>query len=226
MRAILFDLDGTLLDIDTGSFMDRYFAALKEVRVPGYAGSVFEAVWQATGTMIHSHPGRTNEAVFWEAFIQITGGTRDDFEPFFAAFYQDVFPGLRGEAGPRPFAFEAVSTALDLGFAVAVATNPLFPRVAVEQRLEWAGVSTLLDRVYVTTYENSTATKPHPAYFEETAAMLDARPADCLMIGDDAEMDLPAANTGMNTFYVGPDAHVPTVARGDLADVVDVLRRL
>ncbi len=226
MRAILFDLDGTLLDIETDRFMERYFAALRAVRVPGHDGSVFKAVWVATEAMMDRHPGVTNEDAFWARFLEMSGGSRDDFEPTFETFYRDVFPSLRGSAGPRAHAREAVTTALEAGFAVAVATNPLFPRVAIEHRIGWAGLADLLDRVHVTTYENATATKPLPAYFEETAAALGARPDECLMVGDDAELDLPAAKTGMRTFYVGPDPMAPAGDRGDLGDLVEMLGRL
>jgi FMN phosphatase YigB (HAD superfamily) len=78
----------------------------------------------------------------------------------------------------------------------------------------------------VTTYEVSTACKPLPGYFIETAAAVGCAPDGCVMIGDDAKLDLPAAATGMRTFYVGPDRHAQADDRGSLADLVQMIERL
>ena len=226
MRAILFDLDGTLLDLDTGRFMQRYFAALRQVRVPGFNGDIFSAVVEGTHVMTRPHAGVTNEDAFWGGFGEVTGGRKEEFEPYFARFYVEVFPTLRGGAGPSPHAREVVQTALDLGLGVAIATNPLFPRMAIDHRISWAGLSDLVPRLHVTSYENSTACKPLGGYFTETASALGARPEECLMVGDDAELDLPAAMTGMRTFYVGPDPDAAADGRGTLGDLVCMLERL
>jgi FMN phosphatase YigB (HAD superfamily) len=226
MRAILFDLDGTLLDVDTGSFMERYFAAVKRLAIPGFDGDLFGAVVEGTRHMMGWHEGLTNEDVFWDRFVEVTGGAKSDFEPYFARFYDEVFPTLQGDAGPAPHAREAVQTALEHGFTVVVATNPLFPRVAIDHRIAWAGLSDVLDGAHVTSYEVSTACKPLPGYYQETAAAVGATPIECLMVGDDAELDLPAASTGMRTFYVGPDRHAHAELRGTLGDLVEMLGRL
>jgi FMN phosphatase YigB (HAD superfamily) len=226
MSGILFDLDGTLLDVDTGRFMERYFGALRRLVVPGLDGGVFEAVVEGTRVMMGHHDGVTNEDAFWGRFGQVTGTRKEDVEPYFARFYEDVFPSLRGTAGPSAHAREAVEAALGRTPAVAIATNPLFPRIAIETRIGWAGLSDLLPRLHVTTYEISTACKPLPAYFLETAAALDRAPDECIMVGDDAELDLPAAAAGMRTFYVGPDPHARADARGTLADLVGLIERL
>lgn len=55
-------------------------------------------------------------------------------------FYETEFSQLRAATVMRPAAADLVSTAIDQGCAVVVATNPLFPRTAIEQRLDWAGV--------------------------------------------------------------------------------------
>jgi FMN phosphatase YigB (HAD superfamily) len=226
MRAILFDLDGTLLDLDTARFMDRYFAAIRRLVIPGYEGDLFAAVVEGTRDMMVRHEDVTNEDAFWRRFVQVTGGTKDDFEPQFARFYDEVFPTLRGDAGPAPHARQAVESALDRGFKVAIATNPLFPRAAIDHRIGWAGLSDLTEAVYVTSYEVSTACKPLAGYYQETAAAVGATPVECLMVGDDADLDLPAASTGMRTFYVGPDPHASADLRGTLGDLVEMLDRL
>lgn len=42
--------------------------------------------------------------------------------------------------GFSPKAAEAIKTAKNAGFRVALATNPLFPIMATESRIKWAGL--------------------------------------------------------------------------------------
>jgi FMN phosphatase YigB (HAD superfamily) len=226
MSGILFDLDGTLLDVDTGRFMERYFGALKCLHVPGLDGDVLAAAVEGTRLMMGRHEGVTNEDAFWARFGEVTGCPKKDVEPYFATFYEEIFPTLRNDAGPSAHAREAVEAALAHTPSVAIATNPLFPRSAIETRIGWAGLSDLLPRLHVTTYEVSTACKPLPGYFVETAAAVGCVPDECIMVGDDADLDLPAATTGMRTFYVGPDPYAMADARGTLADLVQAIERL
>jgi FMN phosphatase YigB (HAD superfamily) len=87
---------------------------------------------------------------------------------------------------------------------VAIATNPLFPRSPIEQRLEWANIPvTEFDYALVTTYENMHATKANPAYYQEIVARLGNEAKECLMVGDDWERDMmPAATAGLPIYWV------------------------
>jgi FMN phosphatase YigB (HAD superfamily) len=91
---------------------------------------------------------------------------------------------------------------------MAVATNPVFPRTAVEQRLDWAGVPAReFPYDLITTYENMHATKAHPAYYREILSRLNRKPGECLMVGDDRQRDIePAAGEGIPVFWVHSDA--------------------
>ncbi|MFN2166026.1 MAG: HAD family hydrolase, partial [Anaerolineae bacterium] len=106
---------------------------------------------------------------------------------------------------------------------VVIATNPLFPALAVQHRMAWAGVA---DFAYdlVTSYENSRAIKPNLLYFEQILETLGRRPEDCLVVGDE-DMDMVAAHLGCRTFLVpgsrtnlSPSTPKPTY-EGSLGDV-------
>lgn len=229
IKAVLFDLDGTLLDIDLESFLGRYFTSLRDVaqEIAGTQGAdrVMDAIDSAVRAMSEPHPGRTNLAVFSAEFERISGVVLEDVWPSYERFYADVFPTLGDGASPAEGARQAIETALALGLRVAIATNPIFPRVAVEHRLAWAGLGDL-DLPVVTSYEQMVATKPHPAYYMQVARLLSVEPSDCLMVGDDRYLDLPAADVGMRTFYVGRHGDAVADYRGNLDDLSELLPRL
>jgi FMN phosphatase YigB (HAD superfamily) len=173
IRAILFDLDGTLLDIDIDAFLRGYFSALGPVvatlGTSADPHSALKAVLASTDTMCRPHPGRTNREVFHERFLELTGVDLD--EPVAAAaiarFYSESFPPLGEGHGPRPGGIDAVHAARHSGRRVALATNPIFPRAAVDERMRWAGLAQEWFDV-VTSYENMRACKPQIEYFEQT----------------------------------------------------------
>jgi FMN phosphatase YigB (HAD superfamily) len=230
MRAVLFDLDGTLLDLDLDVFLRRYFAALEDAARPiftsdGDRAAFMESLPYSVRAMMDPHPGRTNRDVFFAQMHERTGVDMELHWPVFETFYAEVFPTLAGSAGPAKGARRAVSTAIDLGLRVAIATNPIFPRIAIEHRLRWAGVHDLPVGV-VTTYEEMYACKPLAEYYRQTSELLETDPRDCMMVGDDRALDMPASDIGMQTFYVGPHEDVPADFTGDLDDLADLLPRL
>lgn len=228
MRGILFDLDGTLLDLDLGAFLSRYFAALRvaaeELPYPADV-EIMDAIMESTQAMMAEHVGSTNRDVFYAHLLALTGIDLNDSWSVFERFYAEEFPGLGSDLKAHAGARKAVEAALDLGLEVAVATNPIFPRVAIDHRLRWAGLGDLPITV-VTSYENMHACKPYPAYFLETASMLGVSPRECMMVGDDRSLDMPAADVGMRTFYVGPLKDAPCDYRGTMTDLAQLLPRL
>ena len=88
------------------------------------------------------------------------------------------------------------------GLRVALATNPIFPAVATESRIRWAGLKPEEFELY-TTYETIGYCKPNPAYYREVAARLSVDPTQCLMVGNDVSEDMEAAvQTGMKVFLL------------------------
>ncbi len=213
IHSLLLDLDDTLLGNNVDTFMTRYFTLLSAYARPVFDEKTFlPRLIQATRSMIrNTDPGLTNDKVFWRDFEELTGGKRAELEPFFQHFYETEFVQLRTSTEIRPAAAVLVRAALERGLSVVIATNPLFPRPAIEQRLEWAGIP-VSDHAFalVTTYENMHAAKPQPAYYREILAAVDAEPAGALMVGDDWKNDIiPAAEVGLFTYWIAPDDATP-----------------
>ncbi|MRS11590.1 MAG: HAD family phosphatase [Actinobacteria bacterium] len=230
IRAILLDLDGTLLDLDLRAFLDRYFAALDLASAPLAArasdpASFMRSLHDAVGAMMQPHPGAVNRDVFYRHLLEHTGIDLAFEWQVYERFYAEVFPTLRDTAKPAAGARRVVTVAAELGLKTAVATNPIFPRIAIDHRIAWAGLDDLAFGA-VTSYEEMAACKPHADYFRQTADMLDVAPEDCIMVGDDRVLDMSAADVGMGTYYVGDDADAPADMRGSLDELADLLPRL
>lgn len=204
IRAVLFDLDGTLLGNDMDRFMPAYFDCLQKFVAPHDPSETFlSALLIAVREAIRRpDPRRTVWERFMEAFERETRRSRDFWIPILERFYGEAFPSLRALTAPRVEARLLVERARARGLRIAVATNPVFPEVAIRQRLEWAGLGDIpFD--WVTTMENMHFTKPWPEYYLEVASHLQVAPEACGMIGNDWEQDIePARKVGMRTFWV------------------------
>jgi FMN phosphatase YigB (HAD superfamily) len=228
IKAVLFDLDDTLLGNDMDKFLPNYFALLGRHAEQYLAKDRFlQELMAGTQAMIASvDTAVSNRDAFWQTFQQRTGLNPAEMEPFFQQFYRNLFPQLVATTEKRPFAAPLIQACLDQGLKVVIATNPLFPAIAVEERLAWAGVPvTAFAYDLVTTYENMHTTKPHPAYYREILEKIACAPETAVMIGDDWQNDIiPADNVGLHTYWITDDSQQPAddVAvngSGSLADL-------
>ncbi len=214
-------------------FIPLYLQALAPF-FAAYAGSeaITRHLLEATTAMIEdTDPKRTNEEVFFAEFCRRLERPRTEIAPIIERFYREKYPKLRRWSRPRREARSVLEAARQAGLAVVLATNPVFPRIAIEQRVAWGGLEPS-DFDCITTIENMHFCKPNPEYYREAAAKVGCSPANCLMAGNDVRDDLCAAETGMETFLV--EDHlinrdgIPEEShyRGTLKDLAQLLRGL
>ncbi len=202
-RAVLFDLDGTLLDLDVDGFMPHYMDALtREVAGSLDPGRFQGAVMAGTRAMIGNDGRTTNEEAFWRTFEEKAGVSRSHVAEATDRFYREVFPGLSHLSRPVEEAARVVEEVKRSGALLVVATNAIFPRQAILERLRWAKVDPGLFDL-ITSYEIMHASKPNPAYYLEICDKLGIAPADAVMVGNDPELDIRAAQAaGLRTYLV------------------------
>ena len=203
MKAVLFDLDGTLLPMDQEVFVECYMGHLA-----GYMAhydydprKLVKTVWKGTEAMMKNQTGKLNDAVFWETFREEYGPRADTDKAVFEEFYATEFGKVRTSCGFNPASAELVGWLKEQGVRVILATNPLFPEVATRQRIRWAGLDPA-DFEIVTTYENARYCKPNPAYYREILEQAGLAPEECVMVGNDAREDMAAEEVGMAVFLL------------------------
>jgi len=229
LKAILFDLDNTLLVNSMETFMPAYLQAFtSHVAHLISPACFFSELLRGTRAMdTNDGAGLTNEEAFASVFYPALGHERAALEPVFEQFYAKEFPKLRPLTQPRPEARALVEWAFECGLQVVIATNPLFPRSAIEQRLEWAGVPiTKFGYTLVTSYEIMHATKANPAYYREILAHLGRQPDECLMVGDNWEWDVAqASSVDIPVYWIAEPGEAPPaddvtpVGQGTLTDL-------
>ncbi len=194
LKAVLFDLDGTLLPMDQKTFTKAYFGRLIRRICPfGYTPETFLTAMQAgIDAMVGNDGSRTNESAFWEAFAAVCGEGVLEHLPVFDRFYVEEFDEVAVSCGYNPKAAEAVRALTARGIRVALATSPLFPRIATQKRIRWAGLHPEDFELY-TTYEDIGTCKPNPDYYRTVLARMGLSPEDCLMVGNDVSEDMMAA---------------------------------
>lgn len=203
ITTILFDLDGTLLPMDQETFIKAYFGGLVKKLMPhGYdKDTLIGAIWSGTMAMIKSNGESTNEEAFWKVFCSVFGEDAKNDIPLFDEFYENDFCHVQRSCGYTEKSAELIKFIKEKGFRVALATNPLFPSTATEQRIKWAGLSPSDFEIF-TTYENSHYCKPNPNYYREVMEKLGVSPTECLMVGNDISEDMIARELGCKVFLL------------------------
>lgn len=203
ITTVLFDLDGTLLPMNQDKFLKAYIGGLGNASVPyGYdSAQMVNAIMKGTASMINNNGQKTNEEAFWDTLADIFGESIRNNYHMYDEFYKTEFQKVKNVCGFSSEAAYVVEMLKEKGVRVALATNPLFPSVATDSRIRWAGLNPMDFELY-TTYENSRYSKPNLNYYRELLTKLNVEPGECLMVGNDVADDMVATNLGMKVFLL------------------------
>lgn len=203
ITTILFDLDGTLLPMDQDTFAKAYVKGLTVAAEPaGYSPMILgTAIMAGTAAMVKNKGEKTNEDIFWDVLEKTYGEAIQNDRHMFDKFYATDFQKIKDVCGFDSKAAELIQNIKEKGYRVALATNPLFPKVATESRIRWAGLNPEDFEIY-TTFETSHYCKPNLDYYREVLNELQVSAEECLMIGNDVSEDMVAEQLGMKVFLL------------------------
>jgi HAD superfamily hydrolase (TIGR01549 family) len=207
-EVFLFDLDGTLLNIEVDEFLKYYFGALSE-KFSDLCDSKEEFIGLLTAStekMIRNDGSRSNQEAFMDDFMEKLNVEEEDeaqkIKGRFDNFYQTDFKELAKYFKlDKETPAEIIKYLKSKGKKLVLATNPLFPVEAVEARLEWVNIDPT-DFALITNYENMSYAKPNPEYYQEILEKIEESPDNCLMIGNDLKEDAIASRLGIETMIV------------------------
>ncbi len=209
--TLLLDLDDTLLFNPMGTFIPAYLQALSEhLKEHAHPDQIVKQLLYATSvTSQNKNPDCTLIEVFDSLFYPRLGWEQEEVRPDLDQFYAEIFPKLKQITKPRPGAQRLVDEALKRDYRLAIATNPLFPKTAIVQRLTWAGFSPdEYPLAIIPSIESFHFAKPEPAYLAELLAKIGWLEQPAIMIGDDPQNDVrPARDLGIPVYWTPVNEH-------------------
>lgn len=209
IRAVIFDLDGTLIDALDGHVLtlNRAFAAKgypekKPKEIYKYYGQTAEEIIRSL-LKKPTIDGEVEEiARLKREFYKATNGT-----------YIKILPGVAE--------FLSVLSCKKIPMAVASSAN----RRAIDEALEKTGIAKYFSAIVsANDIKNS---KPHPEIFLKAAELLNVNPKDCLVFEDSPWGVMAAKAAGMKCIAVATGmATKEDLKKLELYRVVDTLKEL
>ncbi len=204
MKAFLFDLDGTLLLSDEEIFYNRYFELVgQEFKDMVNSKELIDAIQEIIENMIFDGEDENNYQRFMGKISQKFGKKALEFEKRFDTFYSNNFKLLKPLTKPND---RLINHMRALHGVKVLATNPIFPEIAIKERMKWAALDDN-DFALVTFMENSHYLKPNPKYFLEICEKIKVDPQNCTMMGNDPKLDGACEKVGIKFVLVGEDGH-------------------
>ncbi|MBN2395693.1 MAG: HAD family hydrolase [Candidatus Atribacteria bacterium] len=199
-NAILFDLDNTLILFDEVKFFKAYIHKVAPIMSDIVSpATLWQMVLKSTKAVLHNDGKLTNKDVFFRTF---TKGLEDQTQEIwnrFLRFYNNEFDQLKSLVIVNKGITEIFSLLYQKKIKIVIASNPFWPRVAMEKRMEWAGLNK--EKVDLVTHmENMHFCKPRLEYYQEICNKINEQPENCLIVGDDPINDMVAGKLKMKTF--------------------------
>jgi len=200
LRAVLFDLDNTLILFEEVKFVNGYYPRLA-ARFDGVFpdGQFAERLMKATVQLRNNDGSTVNRELFIRTLCDGLDVSREDVWARFEQFFSLDFDVFRDTVMATPGAGNVFRHVKERGLKLVVATNPIWPLSVQKKRISWAGVGdTEVD--LITHIDNMSYCKPQLGYFRQICRLIGVRPEECMMVGDDPANDMVAAKTGMKTY--------------------------
>lgn len=202
LKAILLDLDNTLILFDEARFYQGYFRKIETLFQDIMPPDKFvQQLIMATRAMVQNNGEMTNAEYFMTAFAQDYKDRRKELWNRFLYFYETEYDHLEAHFTLPDHLYETMDNIVQTGLKMVLASNPIFPFSVQMKRLAWAKLDHLPFDL-VTHIENMSFCKPRIEYYLEISQKINETPENCMMVGNDPVNDLIAAHTGMKTYWV------------------------
>ncbi len=202
VKHLLVDLDGTLLgNRNIALSYDFLKQTLSSARMYGGLRQTSSALFAIAGEMKKTSKELTNDLRIVRVFSQRMNISMEEGTKILRETVSTIFPTLERHFYPIAGAKEFLEWAREK-YPLTLATNPIWPPEIIELRVRWAGVDPAIFG-QITHARRMHAYKPSEEYYQEILEQGSLKAEDCLLIGDNVKMDLPATRVGIPVFIVG-----------------------
>lgn len=216
LKAVLLDLDNTLILFDEPGFYQRFF----EKMAPAFsdlmpADRLARKTVEATMALKENNGTMLNRDWFTRAFDAGENLPMERFWERWLSFYRDTYAPFGITVTVPPGQSDTIDRLAQSGLILAIASNPIFPRIALERRMAWGGIDPAPFSL-LTNMDNMSFVKPREGYFRSISEKIGVAAEDCLMVGNDPVNDMAAAAAGMATYLTtdGLESHFTSLTAG------------
>jgi HAD superfamily hydrolase (TIGR01549 family) len=208
LRAILFDLDNTLILFDEMELLRHYLPAVAQEFTDIMPVDFFrERILSSSKALLQNNGEMSNADYFMDLFCKGYENKRDELWNRFIRFYSTRFDEFQVLTEKVEGVRDIMMKLRSMNLKLVIASNPFWPRVCQLKRLAWAGLEEV-DFDLVTDIENTTFCKPNIGYYHEICRNIDVQPDECMMVGNDPVNDMVAGKIEMKTYLtMDSDAH-------------------
>jgi len=200
LKAILFDLDNTLILFNESDFYDGYFERIADTFSDVMPAARFqETLKNATISLLRNQGEVSNARFFMNAFAAGIPDRSEELWQLFLHFYKTEFNNLERNISLPESLHELFDYLVKTNIKLVLASNPIFPMEVQLQRLAWAGLEHIPFH-YITHIENMSFCKPRVEYYQQICQKIDESPESCLMVGNDSVNDMVAVRAGLTTY--------------------------
>jgi FMN phosphatase YigB (HAD superfamily) len=206
LKAVLFDLDNTLIHYSEREFFEQYVTRL----MPVFADIVppdklLLLLISSTMGLLNNDGSVPNVQRFMDLFCADCEMHRSEVWRRFIGFYEEEYDRFQSLVTVAEGVRHVFLRLKEDHLKLVIASNPVWPLNVQMKRLSWAGIGDL-EFDLITHIENMSYCKPRVQYYQEACAIIGEDPVDCLMVGNDPVNDMVVARIGMKTYMV-TDGH-------------------
>ena len=205
MKAVLFDLDGTLLPMDEDKFVKGYFGYLYKFMAPfNFDKDEFvKAIWIGTDAMRKNDGKLTCEEAFWNAFsAMFPDKDKEALHKGFHDFYATEFKkAIQFCDAPHENAQKIIDSIKKKVDKIVLVANPVFPMVGMLTRIGFTGINPK-SFDYISCYETSHYAKPNKMFIKEVLDKLNLKEDEVIYFGNSEKEDGKAARELGIKFYL------------------------
>jgi FMN phosphatase YigB (HAD superfamily) len=146
LKAVLFDLDNTLIHFGERQFFQGYIPAVTKVFADVMPGNLFlDRLLSSTGEVLRNDAQMLNVDCFMNAFCKGSEPQRDEFWKRLMTFYVTEYDQFRSLASAPAGAREMLLQLRERSLKLVIASNPLWPSIAQNKRLAWADLRKIME---------------------------------------------------------------------------------
>lgn len=203
IREVIFDIDGTLYDYDSGheigmKAMEEY--AEKEL---GISKEEFRGAYKRLNQKITARLGKSSATIHSRS-IRLQNILEEYGKPLFPHIrnlYRLYWDGLLDNSQPEPGSLACMKELRDLGLTIGIGTD--MTAMIQYEKLEVFGFGPYIN--HIVTSQEAGEEKPSKAIMELCVEKSGFKPQECLFVGDNFKKDVKGAlDVGMNAVWYNP----------------------